>query len=118
MILLVDGTASMADPIKSVQDNLPLITGKIRAEQPDSRFAVATFGDQEGDVNAGFSVLQGLTDDLDAVQAGVNKLGTALGGKSRGPSEDWINGLWQITNGAAWPDRFPRRGEPGHRAGR
>ncbi|WP_326766741.1 HYR domain-containing protein [Streptomyces sp. NBC_01591] len=100
VILLVDGTASMADPIKSVQDNLPLITGKIRAEQPDSRFAVATFGDQEGDVNAGFSVLQGLTDDLDAVQAGVNKLGTALGGKSRGPSEDWINGLWQITNGA------------------
>lgn len=100
MILLVDGTASMADPIKSVQENLPKITDKILAEQPDSRFAVATFGDQEGDPNAGFSVLQGLTDDLEAVQAGVNKLDTALGGRSRGPSEDWINGLWQIANGA------------------
>lgn len=106
VILLVDGTASMADPIKSVQDNLPLITGRIRAEQPDSWFAVATFGDQEGDVNAGFSVLQGLTDDLDAVQRGVNKLDTALGGKSRGPSEDWINGLWQITNGAGGQTAF------------
>ncbi|MER6101203.1 HYR domain-containing protein [Streptomyces sp. NPDC001832] len=100
VILLVDGTASMVDPIKSVRDNLPKITDKIRAEQPDSRFAVATFGDQEGDVNAGFSVLQGLTYDLTAVQKGVNNLKTTLGGKSRGPSEDWINGLWEIANGA------------------
>nr|WP_179233894.1 HYR domain-containing protein [Streptomyces sp. CS057] len=100
VVLLVDGTASMADPIRSVRENLPAITGKILAEQPDSYFAVATFGDQEGDVNAGFQVLTGLTDDLVKVQEGVDKLKTDLGGASRGPSEDWINGLWQIADGA------------------
>ncbi|NEB98282.1 HYR domain-containing protein [Streptomyces anulatus] len=100
VVLLVDGTASMADPIRSVRENLPAITGKILAEQPDSHFAVATFGDQEGDVNAGFQVLTGLTDDLVKVQEGVDQLRTDLGGASRGPSEDWINGLWQIADGA------------------
>ncbi|MFJ9885779.1 HYR domain-containing protein [Streptomyces sp. NPDC091287] len=100
VVLLVDGTASMADPIRSVRENLPAITGKILDEQPDSHFAVATFGDQEGDVNAGFQVLTGLTDDLVKVQEGVDKLKTDLGGASRGPSEDWINGLWQIADGA------------------
>ncbi|MFJ3709966.1 HYR domain-containing protein [Streptomyces sp. NPDC090053] len=100
VVLLVDGTASMGDAIKSVRDDLPAITDKILAGQPDSRFAVATFGDQVGDVNAGFSVLTGLTDDLSKVQDGVNGLKTDLGGKSKGPSEDWINGLWQIANGA------------------
>ncbi|MFD5345544.1 HYR domain-containing protein [Streptomyces anulatus] len=100
VVLLVDGTASMKTPIESVQRNLPKITGKILAEQPDSHFAVATFGDQEGDVNAGFKVLTGLTDDLVKVQEGVDELKTDLGGASRGPSEDWINGLWQIADGA------------------
>ncbi|MFG3407491.1 VWA domain-containing protein [Streptomyces sp. NPDC048142] len=100
VILLVDGTASMAEPIRSVRENLPAITGKILAEQPDSHFAVATFGDQEGDVDAGFQVLTGLTDDLEKVQEGVDQLRTDLGGASRGPSEDWINGLWQIADGA------------------
>ncbi|MGX1951497.1 VWA domain-containing protein [Streptomyces anulatus] len=100
VVLLVDGTASMKTPIESVQQNLPKITGKILAEQPDSRFAVATFGDQEGDVDAGFKVLTELTDDLKKVEEGVGELGIDLGGKSRGPSEDWINGLWQIADGA------------------
>ncbi|MFE4528138.1 VWA domain-containing protein [Streptomyces anulatus] len=100
VVLLVDGTASMKTPIESVQQNLPKITGKILAEQPDSRFAVATFGDQEGDVDAGFKVLTELTDDLTKVEEGVGELGIDLGGKSRGPSEDWINGLWQIADGA------------------
>lgn len=100
VVLLVDGTASMKTPIESVQRNLPKITGKILAEQPDSRFAVATFGDQEGDVDAGFKVLTELTDDLKKVEEGVGELGIDLGGKSRGPSEDWINGLWQIADGA------------------
>ncbi|MFB6782139.1 VWA domain-containing protein [Streptomyces sp. NPDC056352] len=112
VILLVDGTASMAEPIKSVRENLPDITAAIRAEQPDSRFAVATFGDQEGDVNAGFQVLTELTDDDTKVQEGVDKLGTGLGGKSRGPSEDWINGLWQIANGAGGKTVFREGASP------
>ncbi|GGK00813.1 hypothetical protein GCM10011583_35380 [Streptomyces camponoticapitis] len=113
VVLLVDGTASMADSIGSVQRNLPDITEKILAEQPDSRFAVATFGDQEGDVNAGFQVLQGLTDDLVLVQEqGVDRLDTILGGASRGPSEDWINGLWQIANGAGGQTVFREGSSP------
>ncbi|WP_329378409.1 VWA domain-containing protein [Streptomyces sp. NBC_01716] len=101
VVLLVDGTGSMEVPITSVQDNLPDITEKILAEEPDSRFAVATFGDQEVDEpNAGFEVLQELTDDIGLVQTGVNNLTTDLGGFSMGPSEDWINGLWEIANGA------------------
>ncbi|WP_406458047.1 HYR domain-containing protein [Streptomyces sp. NBC_00876] len=112
VILLVDGTKSMAGPIKSVQQNLPAITTKILAEQPDSRFAVATFGDQEGDVDAGFQVLQELTDDVDKVQTGVNGLKTVLGGASRGPSEDWINGLWQIANGAGGKTVFREGANP------
>lgn len=112
VVLLVDGTASMADPIRSVRENLPAITGKILAEQPDSHFAVATFGDQEGDVNAGFQVLTGLTDDLVKVQEGVDKLKTDLGGASRGPSEDWINGLWQIADGAGGTTVFREGASP------
>lgn len=100
VVLLVDGTASMADAITSVRDNLPGITGKILAGQPESRFAVATFGDQEVDPGAGFRVLTELTDDLTKVQDGVDGLKTGLGNGSRGPSEDWINGLWQIADGA------------------
>ncbi|WP_030705205.1 VWA domain-containing protein [Streptomyces sp. NRRL F-3218] len=112
VVLLVDGTASMADPIGSVRENLPAITGKILAEQPDSRFAVATFGDQEGDVDAGFKVLTGLTDDLTKVQEGVDGLRTDLGGASRGPSEDWINGLWQIADGAGGATEFREGASP------
>ncbi|MFH9292224.1 VWA domain-containing protein [Streptomyces sp. NPDC017520] len=101
VVLLVDGTGSMEVPITSVQENLPDIVGKIRAEEPDSRFAVATFGDQQVDrPNAGFRVLQELTDDISLVQTGVDGLGTDLGGFSMGPSEDWINGLWEIADGA------------------
>ncbi|MFI1189116.1 VWA domain-containing protein [Streptomyces californicus] len=112
VVLLVDGTASMADPIGSVRENLPAITGKILAEQPESRFAVATFGDQEGDVDAGFKVLTGLTEDLTKVQEGVDGLRTDLGGASRGPSEDWINGLWQIAHGAGGATEFREGASP------
>ncbi|MFI1930619.1 VWA domain-containing protein [Streptomyces sp. NPDC020330] len=113
VVLLVDGTGSMEVPITSVQENLPDIVGKIRAEEPDSRFAVATFGDQQVDKpNAGFRVLQELTDDISLVQTGVNGLGTDLGGFSMGPSEDWINGLWEIANGADGKTVFRESASP------
>lgn len=101
VVLLVDGTGSMKVPIESVQGNLPAITQKILDAEPESRFAVATFGDQEVDEpNAGFEVLQELTDDIGLVQDGVDALRTDLGEFSMGPSEDWINGLWEIADGA------------------
>ncbi|MGW2086930.1 VWA domain-containing protein [Streptomyces sp. NPDC001880] len=112
VILLVDGTKSMEKPITSVRDNLTKITDAIRAEQRDSRFAVATFGDQEGDANAGFQVLTELTTDDTKIREGVGGLGTGLGGKSRGPSEDWINGLWQIANGAGGKTVFREGASP------
>lgn len=113
VVLLVDGTASMGDVIDDIQLDLNNITKKILAGQSDSRFAVATFGDQEGDVNAGFNVLQELTDDLHLVETeGVNQLKTDLGGASRGPSEDWINGLWQIADGAGGKTVFREGSSP------
>ncbi|MEV5602694.1 HYR domain-containing protein [Streptomyces sp. NPDC052299] len=113
VVLLVDGTGSMEKPITDVQTNLSDITQKVLAEQPESRFAVATFGDQQFDPTGGeFEVLQGLTDDLAKVQAGVNKLTTDRGAYSMGPSEDWINGLWQIANGAGGETVFREGSNP------
>lgn len=99
VILLVDGTGSMEVPIRRVKERIPEITKAIRDEQQDSRFAVATFGDQEVDPDAGFKVLQGLTYDLGEVQTGVDQLKADMGGYSKGPSEDWIYALWKLANG-------------------
>ncbi|MFI6648118.1 VWA domain-containing protein [Streptomyces sp. NPDC050529] len=101
VVLLVDGTGSMGVPIDDVKSGLTSITKAVRAEQPDARFAVATYGDEIDDPTAEFAVLQGLTDDLGAVQTeGVDKLNTLRGFKSKGPSEDWIYALWKVANGA------------------
>ncbi|WP_327368799.1 HYR domain-containing protein [Streptomyces sp. NBC_01217] len=99
VILLVDGTGSMETPIRRVKERIPDITKAIRDEQADSRFAVATFGDQEVDPDAGFKVFQGLTYDLGEVQTGVDQLQADMGGFSKGPSEDWIYALWKLANG-------------------
>lgn len=112
VVLLVDGTNSMPVPIQQVQDNFPAITERILAEQPDTRFAVTTFGDQEVDPGAGFEVLQELTEDVAKAQTGVDLLEARMGGGSRGPSEDWINGLWQIANGAGGKTVFREGANP------
>ncbi|MER5280763.1 HYR domain-containing protein [Streptomyces sp. NPDC002809] len=112
VVLLVDGTMSMPVPIQEVQENFPAITEKILAEQPDTRFAVSTFGDQEVDPGAGFEVLQELTDDVGKAQTGVDHLEALMGGGSRGPSEDWINGLWQIADGAGGKTVFREGANP------
>ncbi|MEV0580873.1 HYR domain-containing protein [Streptomyces sp. NPDC050392] len=101
VVLLVDGTGSMGVPIDNVKSGLKSITDAVRAEQPDSWFAVATYGDEKDDPTAEFAVLQGLTDNLSDVQhEGVDELGTGRGFKSKGPSEDWIYALWKVANGA------------------
>ncbi|MGW2178001.1 HYR domain-containing protein [Streptomyces sp. NPDC001732] len=100
VILLVDGTGSMDVPIRRVKERIPEITKAIRDEQEDSRFAVATFGDEKADPpEAGFKVLQGLTYDLGEVQTGVNQLKADMGAYSIGPPEDWIYALWKLANG-------------------
>ncbi len=100
MVLLVDGTGSMAEPIEDVQRGLRDITEAVRAEQPDSRFAVATYGDEFDDPTAEFEVLQELTADIEDVQAGVDRLDTSRGFRSSGPSEDWLYALWKVAGGA------------------
>ncbi|MER6192292.1 VWA domain-containing protein [Streptomyces cyaneofuscatus] len=100
VVLLVDGTGSMAEPIDDVQKGLRDITAAVRAEQPDSRFAVATYGDEIDDPTAEFAVLQELTENIEDVQAGVDRLDTSRGFKSKGPSEDWIYALWKVAGGA------------------
>ncbi|MCN9241163.1 VWA domain-containing protein [Streptomyces sp. RY43-2] len=111
VVLLVDGTGSMQPTIDNVQANLSRITDRVRQEQPDSRFAVATYGDKiDGD--RVFTVLQGLTDDLDAVQRGVDGLTADRGEYSPGPAEDWINALWQIGNGAGGQTVFREGASP------
>ncbi|WP_371930632.1 HYR domain-containing protein [Streptomyces poriferorum] len=112
VVLLVDGTMSMPVPIQQVQENFPAISEKILNEQPDTHFAVATFGDQEVDPGAGFKVLQELTDDVGKAQDGVDALEADMGGGSRGPSEDWINGLWQIADGAGGKTVFREGANP------
>ncbi|MFI8814957.1 MULTISPECIES: HYR domain-containing protein [unclassified Streptomyces] len=101
VVLLVDGTGSMDVPIGDVQKGLKDITTAVREQQEDSRFAVATYGDEKDDPTAEFAVLQGLTTNLDDVQKkGVDKLDTSRGFRSKGPSEDWIYALWKVANGA------------------
>ncbi|WP_329070601.1 HYR domain-containing protein [Streptomyces sp. NBC_01429] len=114
IVLLVDGTLSMEVPITDLKRDLPDITDAVLTAQPDSRFAVATYGDQQVDADSGevYSVLQGLTHDLAAVTEGVNKLDWQLGQESMGPAEDWINGLWQITDGSGGETVFREDASP------
>ncbi|MFE7413361.1 HYR domain-containing protein [Streptomyces laurentii] len=100
VVLLVDGTLSMEEVQTDVRRGLPNIITKVRSAQPDARFAVATFGDQQVDPGAGFKVTAALTQDDKLLGEGVDALDITLGKGSMGPSEDWINGLWQIANGA------------------
>ncbi|MER7519949.1 HYR domain-containing protein [Streptomyces sp. NPDC126499] len=112
VVLLVDGTGSMEPVIADVRRGLPDIIDKVRSHQSDARFAVTTFGDQVGDVDAGFSVTAELTDDDRKLRDGVDALDADLGYGSNGPSEDWINGLWQIANGAGGKTVFRENSSP------
>ncbi|WP_436772346.1 VWA domain-containing protein [Yinghuangia sp. YIM S09857] len=106
VVLLVDGTGSMEPSIEDVRKDIDTITGRVREGQPDSRFAVATYGDQAVDGERVFQLLQPLTYDLDKVREGVGKLDSALGEYSKGPAEDWINAVWQISQGAGGGTQF------------
>jgi anti-sigma factor ChrR (cupin superfamily) len=112
VVLLVDGTGSMQPTIDGIRRDLSAVTGQVRQDQPDARFAVATFGDQQVDGDRVFTVLQGLTSDMSAVQAGVDALTADRGFGSPGPSEDWINALWQIAGGAGGRIAFRQEASP------
>lgn len=106
VVLLVDGTGSMQPSIDDVKKDIDTITGKVRESQPDSRFAVATYGDQAVDGERVFQLFQPLTYDLTKVREGVEQLDASRGDFSKGPAEDWINAVWQISQGAGGGTQF------------
>ena len=95
VVLLVDVTGSMGVAIDNIKKNLDKVINTVTDGQPDSQFAVVSFGDLQ-DPN-GFKVVQGLTKDVPALHAAVASL-TARGG--RDAPEDWINALYQLSTGA------------------
>ena len=95
VVLLVDVTLSMSDALKDIKKNLINIITAVNT-QPDAKFAVVSFGDLL-DPDGGFKVVQDLTGNFNAVQNAVNSL-TAADGDD--PEEDWINALFNISNGA------------------
>ncbi|MFF9343902.1 HYR domain-containing protein [Streptomyces sp. NPDC014773] len=112
VVLLVDGTRSMEPVVTDVRAGLSDIITTVRSSRPDARFAVATFGDQQVDPGAGFDVTAGLTQDDARLRDGVDALGIGRGNGSMGPSEDWINGLWQIAHGAGGETVFRENSSP------
>jgi hypothetical protein len=88
----------MGAPIANVQTNLSTILATVLQEQPSGEFAVAQYKDV-ADPAPEFSVLQNVTSNTGAIQTAINAL-TPLSGGGSDASEDWINALWQIGNGA------------------
>ena len=95
IVLLVDITGSMGPAISNIKTNLANVISTVKSSQPTARFAVASFGDiAEPDA---FQVVQGLSDDVAALQAAVNSLTANDGGDW---PEDWINALGELATGA------------------
>ncbi|QXE33812.1 HYR domain-containing protein [Streptomyces sp. GMY02] len=108
VVLLVDNTGSMEEPIADVRGNLPAIVKSVFDEQPDSRFAVASYGDQD-DPGRLFLLHQEFTNDRAAIQSGVDELGAGGGGDT---PEDWGNALWQVATGVGGRNPFRSGASP------
>ncbi|MEU3612219.1 HYR domain-containing protein [Streptomyces sp. NPDC006872] len=102
VVLLVDNTGSMGSVITNVKNNLPTIVNQVFGVQPDSRFAVASFGDVGGGSRL-FMLHQAFTADRAAIQRGVNALTASGGGDT---PEDWGNALHEVATGAGGRNPF------------
>ncbi len=111
VVLFVDRTNSMNDTINKLKEGFKGIADAVREAQPDSRFAVAGFGDVIDKAEV-FGVPQGFTHDVGAVKLAIDELDVELGKDSPGPAEDWINALWQIAHGADGKTRFRESASP------
>ncbi|MFG2134625.1 HYR domain-containing protein [Streptomyces sp. NPDC048751] len=112
VVLLVDNTGSMTGTITNVKENLPAIVDQVFAVQPDSRFAVASFGDQnDPDVGSDrlFLLHQPFTNDRAAIQSGVDQLDANHG---YDVPEDWGNGLYEVATGAGGRNTFREGATP------
>ncbi|MFI9585450.1 HYR domain-containing protein [Streptomyces sp. NPDC052236] len=108
VVLLVDNTGSMGEAIANVKRNLPTIVDRVFAAQPDSRFAVASYGDQR-EPRRLFLLHQAFTNDRAAIQRGVNALSAADGDDT---PEDWGNALWEVATGAGGRNPFRSGASP------
>jgi hypothetical protein len=95
VVLLIDVTGSMTGTIDNIKTNLINVISAVSGVQPNAKFAVASFGDFK-DSNR-FQVNQDLTSDPVALQNAVNSLKAELGDDE---PEDWINALFELSNGA------------------
>ena len=102
VVFLVDVTGSMSDEIDVVRRRLRDVIAPGLAEAvPDVRIGVATFADfpvpPYGDaIDRPFRLLLPVVDDLDAVQAVVDRIETTSGGD--GP-ESQVEALYQVATG-------------------
>ncbi len=94
IVFLVDTTASMGSVIANVQANSQTIQTDIASAQPDAQFAVAQYRDVLDP--SPFDVVQDLTTDQAAVNAGLRALTPEGGGDD---PEDGINGLFEVSTG-------------------
>ncbi|MGW2823186.1 HYR domain-containing protein [Streptomyces sp. NPDC001443] len=108
VVLLVDNTGSMGAPIANVRNNLSTIVNRVFDAQPDSRFAVASYGDEE-DESRLFLLHQAFTADRTAIQNGVNALTAGGGGDT---PEDWGNALDEVANGVDGRNTFREGASP------
>ncbi|MFI0940166.1 HYR domain-containing protein [Streptomyces sp. NPDC021020] len=100
VVLMIDDTGSMKGSISNVAGSMQGVANDILKQQPDARFALTAYGDVTDGADV-FTVEHQLTSDVsDMEKTWFHNLTAERGYKSDGPAEDWINGLWQIANGA------------------
>lgn len=93
IVLLVDHTGSMTEPIASVQAEMGNIISTVKGAQPGAQFAVAQYCDPPEDP---FDVLQDLTASDAVAQAAVDGITLCDGGDE---PEAQLNALWEIGDG-------------------
>ncbi len=100
VLFLVDTTGSMQPSIDNVKTNAANIMNTVRAQVPDSQFAVAGYRDdydtQSPPANYFFAVLQSMTSNITTAQSGINLLAARQNGCDT--PEGWINALWQVAS--------------------
>nr|WSX76366.1 HYR domain-containing protein [Streptomyces sp. NBC_00899] len=112
VVLMIDDTGSMKDSISNVAGSMQNVATNVLRQQPDARFALTAYGDVTDGADV-FTVEHQLTSDVsDMKDTWFTELTAERGYGSPGPAEDWINGLWQIANGASGRITFRPEASP------
>lgn len=98
IVILGDTTGSMDPVLANVRTNVGALIDRVRASQPSARFGVAEYKEQR-DGNRVFTIQTPLTDDADAVKAGVQSMINTVGGGGQ-PWTDFINAHFRLATDA------------------